>query len=56
MDERMQDNQLEHIYNSSVQIQDVDLKNELERWMIEAGGERGSGRSVLTMGHDDDDI
>ena len=47
MDELKQDNQLEPIYNSSVPIQDVALKTSQERWMIETGGERGSGRSVL---------
>ena len=38
--------QLEHIQNSSVLIQDVDLKTNWEQWMIETGGGRGSGRSV----------
>ena len=43
----------EPIYNSSVLIQDVALKTYQEWWMIEMGGERGSGRSVL-VAHDDD--
>ena len=56
MDEQRQDNQLEPIYYSSVPIQDIALKTSRERWTIETGGERWSGRSVLTARHDDDDI
>ena len=52
MDEQRQDDQLEHIYNSSVPIQDVAYR---ERWTIETGGEKGSVRSVLAARHDDDD-
>ncbi len=55
MDEQRQDDQLEPIYNSSVPIQDVALKTYRERWTIETGGERGSGRSVLAVRHDDED-
>ena len=55
IDEQRQDDQLEPIYNSSVPIQDVALKACRERWMIETGGEKGSGRSVLVARHDDDD-
>ena len=55
MDEQRQDDQLEPIYNSSVAIQDIALKTSREQWMIETGGERGSGRSVLAVQHDDDD-
>ena len=55
MDEQRQDDQLEPIYNSSVSIQDVTLKIYQERWKIGTGGERGSGRSVLVMRHDDGD-
>ena len=58
MDEQRQDDQLEPIYNSSVPIQDVALKTyRRERWVIEKGGGRGSGRSVLVGRHhgDDDD-
>ena len=47
MDEQGQDDQLEPIYNSSMLIQDVALKTNRERWTIETGGGRGSGRSVL---------
>ena len=46
MDEQRQDDQLEPIYNSSVPIQDIALKTSREQWVIETGGERGSGRSV----------
>ena len=55
MDKQRQDNQLEPIYNSSVPIQDIGLKIYRERWTIEAGGGRGSGRSMLTAQNDDDD-
>ena len=56
MDEQRQDDQLEPIYNSSVSIQDVAWKTSLERWTIEADGERGLGRSVLAARHDGDDV
>ena len=46
--------QLEPIYYSSVPIQHVVLKTYRERWTIETGNERGSGRSVLAARHDDD--
>ena len=36
-------------------VQDVALKTFRERWTIEKGGGRGSGRSVLMARHDDDD-
>ena len=49
MDEQRQDDRLEPIYNSSVPIQDIALKISRERWTIEMGGERGSGRSVLAV-------
>ena len=55
MNEKRQDDQQEPIYDSSVQIQDVALKTCRERWTIEMGGERGSGRSVLPARHDEDD-
>ena len=55
MDEEMQDDQLEPTYNSSVLRQDVALKTNRERWTIEKGGGRGSGRSVLVAWHHDDD-
>ena len=49
-------NQLEPIYNSSVLIQGVALKTSPEQWVIDTGGERGSGKSVLAAWHHDDDI
>ena len=55
MDEQKQDDQLEPIYKSSVPIQDVALKTYRERWLIETGGGRKSGRSLQTARHDDDD-
>ena len=55
MDEQRLDDQLETIYNSSVPIQDIALKTSQERWTIEMSGERGSGRFVLAVRHDDDD-
>ena len=39
----------------AVPIQDVALKTYRERWTIERGGRRGSGRSVLAVRHDDDE-
>ena len=47
MEELRQEDQLDTIYNSSVLKQDIALKTSRERWTIETGGERGSGRSVL---------
>ena len=47
MNEQRQVDQLEPIYNSSVPIQDFALKTSRERWTIEKGGEKGSGRSAL---------
>ena len=55
MDVQRQDDQLEPIYNSSVPMQDVALKTFWERWTIETGGGRRSGRSVLALRHEDDD-
>ena len=55
MDEQMQDDQQEPIYNGSVPIQDVALKTNREWWMIEKSGRRGSGSSALAAWHDDDD-
>ena len=54
MDKQRQDDQLEPIYNSSVPIQYVAWKTYRERWTIEKSGERGSGRPVLMVRHDDD--
>ena len=53
--EQRLDNQLEPIYNSSVPIQDVAWRTCREQWMIEMGGKRGSGRSVLAARHDDEE-
>ena len=53
-DEQRQDNQLEPIYSSSVLIQDVALKTCQKQQMIEKGGEKGSGISVLMVRHDDE--
>ncbi len=47
MDEQRQDDQLEPTYNSSVPIQDIALKTYRERWTIEKGGGRESGRSLF---------
>ena len=55
IDVQKQDNQLEPIYNSPVPIQDVDLNTFRERWTLEKGGGRGSGRFVLVARDDDDD-
>ena len=49
MDEQIQDNQLEPIYNSSVPIQDVTWRASRERRKLETGGERGSGRSLMAV-------
>ena len=54
MDEQRQDDQLAPIYISSGPMQDIDLKTYRERWTIETGGGRRSGRSMLEMRHDDD--
>ena len=54
MDEQRQDDQLETIYNSSMPIQeDVAFKTFREQWAIETDGDRGSGRFVLAVRHDD---
>ena len=55
MAEQKQDDQLEHTYSSYVRIQGVVLKTCRRRWTIGRSGERGSGISVLTARHDDDD-
>ena len=55
MDEQRQNDQEEPIYNSSVPIQHVAWMTSQERWTIETGGKRGSGKSVLAERHDDDD-
>ena len=53
--EKKQDDQFEHTFSSYVRIRDVALKTCLRRWTIGRSGERGSGISVLTARHDDDD-
>ena len=50
-----QDDQLELTYSSYVKTQDVTLKTCRRRWMIGRSSEKGSGISVLTARHDDDD-
>ena len=55
MDEQRQDNQLEPTYSNSVSIRDVALKTCRKQWMVEKGGERWSGISVLVAWHDDND-
>ena len=55
MDDQRKDDQLEPIYNSSVEIQDIAWKISRERWTIETGGEGGSRRSELAAGHNDGD-
>ena len=56
MDEQRQDDQLEPIYSSFAPIQDVTLKTCQKQWTIEKAGEKGPGRSVLMVRHDDNDI
>ena len=53
MNEQSLDDQQDTINNCSVPIQVVALKTSWERWMIETGGERGSGRSVHAAWHGD---
>ena len=55
MDVQKQDDQLELTYSNYVRTQDVTLKTCRRRWVIGRSGERGSGISVLTARHDDDD-
>ena len=56
MDEQKQDDQLEPTYSSSVPIQDVALKTCQKQWMIEKGGKKVSGISMLMSQHDDDEM
>ena len=51
IDEQRLNDQLEPTYNSSVPIQDIALKTFRERWTIETGGKRGSGRFMLAARH-----
>ena len=52
--QQKQDDQLEPIYNRFVPIQVVTFKTYPERWTIETGGGRRSGRWVLAVRQDDD--
>ena len=54
MDEQRQEDKLEPSYHSSVPIQDIALKTYRERWTIEKGGGRDSGRSLFMAWYDDD--
>ena len=56
MDEQRQDDQLEPTYSNCMLRQDVTLRTCWKQWMIEKGGERSLGISVLMVQHDDDDI
>ena len=56
MAEQKQDDQLEHTYSSSARIRDVALKICQRRSTIGRSSERGSGISVLSARHDDDDL
>ena len=55
MDEQRQDDEVEPLYNSSEQIQDVALMTNRKQWTIEEGGRKGLGISMLVEQHDDDD-
>ena len=51
----MDEQSLEPINNNSVPIQYIAWKTCRERWAIEIGGEKGSGRSMPAASHDGDD-
>ena len=55
MNEQRQENQLKPTYNRSAPTWEVALETRQKQWMIEKGGERGSGVSILLVPHDDDD-
>ena len=55
MAEKKHDDQNEHTFNNYVRIRDVVQKTCQRRWTIGKSGERGSGISVLSARHDDDD-
>ena len=55
VNKQKQDDKLEPIYSSSVLIWGVVLKTCRKQWMIEKGGEKGSGISMLIVQDDDDD-
>ena len=50
-----QDDQHEHTFSNYVRIRDVVQKTCQSRWTIGESGERGSGISVLSARHDDDE-
>ena len=50
------DNQQEHIYNSSVRIQDIAWKITWKRWTLETNSEGDSGKSTLAIWFENDDI
>ncbi len=52
--EQRQSDKFESTYSSSVLIRDVALRTSWKQWMIEKGGKRGSGISMLIARHDDD--
>ena len=54
VDEQKQEDKVEPTYNSSALIQDVALEICRKRRTIKTSGGRGSGKSVLAQGHDDD--
>ena len=56
MAEQKQDDQLAPTYSSSVRIRDVALRTYQNWWTIGRSGERGSGISVLSARHYDDDV
>ena len=55
MAEKKQDDLLESTYSSYVRIRDVALRICQKQGMIGRSGETGSGISILTARHDDDD-
>ena len=54
MDQQGKGNQLVHLYNSPVMIQDEEWKTCQERWTIGTSGDRESEKSVLAARHNDD--
>ena len=46
----------ESAYTNTVLIQNIALKTYWKRWMIDKGGRRGLGISVLMVRHNDDDV
>ena len=55
MDEQSQEDKLEPTYNSFVPILDIALKTCGKQWLIENGGKKGSGISVLMAWNEDND-